>query len=60
MHFDLWSTESVSLYLYKIQLTQKLKPADWALEQIETDSDFAKKITFSDEARFWIDGITNK
>ena len=44
--------KDLGLFPYKIQLTQKLKPndhlqrrqfADWAREQLEIDSDFAKK-----------------
>lgn len=54
---------------YKLVLTQELKPAghrlcrefaDWALEQIEADEDFSKKIIFSDEAHFCLNGYVNK
>ncbi|XP_047530402.1 uncharacterized protein LOC125066384 [Vanessa atalanta] len=59
----------LSLHPYKIQLTQELKVndhrqrrvfADWALEQLEVDADFGKKIIFSDEAHFWMNGYVNK
>lgn len=61
--------EDLSLHPYKIQLTQELKPndhslrrrfADWALEQLEVDVNFDKKIIFSDEAHFWLNGFVNK
>ena len=59
----------LSLFPYKIQLTQELKPndhlhrrqfADWARKQLEIDLDFGKKIIFSDEAHFWLNGFVNK
>ena len=34
--------------------------ADWALEQLEVDANFGKKIIFSDEARFWLNDFVNK
>ena len=33
---------------------------DWALEQLEVDENFGKKIIFSDEAHFWLNGLVNK
>jgi len=54
---------------YKIQLTQELKIndhrqrrvfADWVLEQLEVNLNFAKQIIFSDEAHFWMKGYVNK
>ncbi|XP_065084407.1 uncharacterized protein LOC135706689 [Ochlerotatus camptorhynchus] len=59
----------LGLHPYKIQLTQELKLnghrqrrlfADWLLEQLETDADFARKIFLSDEAHFWMNGYANK
>jgi len=45
---------------YKVQLTQELKVndhrqrvfADWVLEQLEVNPNFAKQIIFNDEAHF--------
>lgn len=59
----------LGLHPYKIQLTQELKVndhrqrrvfADWALERMEFDADCGKKIIFSDEAHFWMNGYVNK
>ena len=61
--------QNLGLHPYKIQLTQKLKIndhrqrrvfADWVLEQLEVNSNFAKQIIFSDEAHFWMNGCVNK
>lgn len=61
--------KDLGLHPYKIVLTQELKPldhqkrrlfADWTLEQLEVDPNFAKKIIFSDEAHFWLNGFVNK
>ena len=50
---------------YKIQLVQELKPNDlpqrrvfleWALEQLAENPLFYRKIVFSDEAHFWLNG----
>ena len=50
-------TNDLSLYAYKAQLTQELKPDDhlkrrtfvnWVHEQKQTDDDFSQKIIFSD------------
>jgi transposase len=54
---------------YKIQLTQHLQPpdhgrrrqfADWVVERLAADENFAKKIIFSDEAHFHLSGFVNK
>jgi len=51
----------LGLHPYKIQLTQELKVndhrqrhvfADWVLEQLKVNPNFAKQIIFSDEAHF--------
>lgn len=34
--------------------------ADFALEQLENDNDFFKKIIFSDEVHFYLSGVVNK
>lgn len=61
--------KDLGLHPYKVQLTQELKPndhrqrrafAEWALEQLEVDPDFGRKIMFSDEAHFWLSGFVNK
>lgn len=63
LHLDL------KLHPYKIQLTQELKPndhlmrrrfANWALENLEANPNFAQNIIFSDEAHFWLNGFVNK
>ena len=52
----------LGLNSYKIKLTQELKSLDhqkrlmfvnWAEQQLENESDFYRKIIFSDEAHFW-------
>ncbi|CAK9806600.1 hypothetical protein ANTPLA_LOCUS4952 [Anthophora plagiata] len=59
----------LGLHPYKIQLTQELKAnehrqrrafADLVLEQLEVDPEFGRKIIFSDEAHFWMNGYVNK
>ena len=49
------------LHAYQIKLTQELKPLDqqrrrmfvnWAEQQLESNSDFYRKIIFSDEGHF--------
>lgn len=57
--------KNLGLYPYNVQLTQELKPndfafADWALEQLEVDPNFGRKIMFTDEAHFWLSGFINK
>lgn len=58
-----------SLKAYKIQLVQELKPLDpllrrqfgeWAENELEVDPLFYRKILFSDEAHFWLNGYVNK
>jgi len=62
-------TKDLHLRAYKIQLTQELQPADhaqrrtfanWILEHQQIDGDFSKKIIFSDEAHFQLNGYVNK
>ncbi|EFN80658.1 hypothetical protein EAI_10412, partial [Harpegnathos saltator] len=59
----------LGLYPYKIQLAQELNVndhrqrrlfADWASEHLEEDPNFGRKIIFSDEAHFWMNGYVNK
>ena len=61
-------TNDLSLYTYKVQLTQELKPDDHLKhrtyvncvhEQTQTDN-FLQKIIFSDEAHFHLCGFANK
>jgi hypothetical protein len=61
-------TKDLHLHAYKIQLTQELKPTDhvqrrefvnWVLENQKVDCNFSKKIIFSDEAHFQLDGHVN-
>ncbi|GFS63733.1 putative DD41D transposase [Trichonephila inaurata madagascariensis] len=57
--------KDLTLHPYKIRLTQELKPmdhskrrtfSDWALEKMRQDDQFHRKIIFSDEAHFWLNG----
>lgn len=57
------------LHPYKVQLRQELKITDhrirrafagWALNQLDEDDQFFKKIIFSDEAHFHLNGYVNK
>ncbi|GFV30106.1 DUF4817 domain-containing protein [Trichonephila clavipes] len=61
--------KDLGLRAYKIQLVQELKPNDhqarrrfveWAQNEIAVVSDFHKRILFSDEAHFWLNGYVNK
>ena len=61
-------TKDLHLHAYKIQLMQELKPTDhmqrreyvnWVLENQKVDGNFSKKIIFSDEAHFQLDGYVN-
>lgn len=61
--------KDLGLRAYKIQLVQEIKPsdhkkrrdfADFAHEQLAADPEFYRKIWFSDEAHFWLDGYVNK
>ena len=58
----------LGLHPYTIKLRQELKPLDhqqrrmfvnWAEQQLENASDFYRKIIFSDEALFWLNGFVN-
>lgn len=59
----------LSLYPYKIQLTQEIKPRDhlkrlnfanWIQDQMQVNDEFSNKIFFSDEAHFHLNGYVNK
>ncbi|GFV47465.1 DUF4817 domain-containing protein [Trichonephila clavipes] len=61
--------KDLDLRAYKIQLVQELKPNDhqarrrfveWAQNEIAVVPDFHKRILFSDEAHFWLNGYVNK
>ncbi|GFV77671.1 DUF4817 domain-containing protein [Trichonephila clavipes] len=61
--------KDLGLRAYKIQLVQELKPNDhqarrrfveWAQKEIAVVFDFHKRILFSDEAHFWLNGYVNK
>lgn len=61
--------KDLGLHPYKIVLTQELKPNDhllrrnftnWALQKMEMEDDFHRKIILSDEAHFWLNGFVNK
>lgn len=61
--------KDLGLVPYKIQLVQELKPhdhrlrrefSDWSLNQLNEDPFFYRKILFSDEAHFWLNGYVNK
>ncbi|GFV39287.1 DUF4817 domain-containing protein [Trichonephila clavipes] len=61
--------KNLGLRVYKIQLVQELKPNDhqarrrfveWAQNEIAVVPDFHKRILFSDEAHFWLNGYVNK
>ncbi|GFV80703.1 DUF4817 domain-containing protein [Trichonephila clavipes] len=61
--------KDLGLRAYKIQLVQELKPYDhqarrrfveWAQNEIAVVPDFHKRILFSDEAHFWLNGYVNK
>jgi hypothetical protein len=60
--------KDLHLHAYKIQLTQELKRTDhvqcrefvnWVLENQNVGGNFSKKIIFSDEANFQLDGYVN-
>jgi hypothetical protein len=40
--------------------TQLYVLANWVLGKLEDESNFSKKIVFSDEAHFWMNGYVNK
>uniref|UniRef100_A0A0K2U960 Putative LOC100572414 [Acyrthosiphon pisum] n=1 Tax=Lepeophtheirus salmonis TaxID=72036 RepID=A0A0K2U960_LEPSM len=61
--------KDLRLHPYKIKLTQELKPLDlfkrrefvkWAEGKFESDPDFQRKMIFSNEAHFWLNGFVNK
>lgn len=61
--------KDLGLHPYKIKLTQELKPldhlkrrnfSDWALGKLHENPEFHRKIIFSDEAHFWLNGFVNK
>ncbi|GFU56040.1 DUF4817 domain-containing protein [Trichonephila clavipes] len=61
--------KDLGLRAYKIQLVQELKPNDHqarrrfvecAQNEIAVVPDFHKRILFSDEAHFWLNGYVNK
>ncbi|GFT65175.1 putative transposable element [Trichonephila clavipes] len=61
--------KNLGLRAYKIQLVQELNPNDhqarrrfveWAQNEIAVVPDFHKRILFSDEAHFWLNGYVNK
>ena len=61
--------KDLALRAYKIQPVQELKPHDhparrrfdeWAQNKIAVDPDFHKRILFSDEAHFCLNGYVNK
>ena len=59
----------LKMFPYKIQMTQKLNPADyprrlsfgkWLIEMTENELDFWRKLIMSDEAHFSLNGGVNK
>ena len=61
--------KDLGLNAFKIKLTQELKPLDhlkrqnfsnWALAKVEENEEFNRKIIFSDEAHFWLNGFVSK
>ena len=61
--------KDLGLHAFKIKLAQELKPLDhlirqnfsnWALAKLEENEEFHRKIIFSDEAHFWLNGFVNK
>ena len=61
--------KDLGLHAFKIKLTQELKPLDhlkrrnfynWSLEKLKENEEFYRKIIFSDEAHFWLNGFVNK
>ena len=56
-------------HTFQIKLTQELKTLEhlkrrnfpnWALAKLEENEEFHRKIIFSDEAHFWLNGFVNK
>ena len=67
----LWriTRKDIGLHAFKIKLSQEIKPLDhlkrqkfsnWALAKLEENEEFHRKIIFSDEAHFWLNGFVNK
>ena len=61
--------KDLGLHAFKIRLTQELKPlyhlkrrkfSNWSLAKLEENEEFHRKIIFSDEAHFWLNGFVNK
>ena len=62
--------QDLGLKPFKIQLMQELMPNDltqrrifgelWAVQKLAEDSLFYRKIMFSDEAHFWLNGYVKK
>jgi hypothetical protein len=61
--------KDLHLHAYKLQLTQELAPTDhlkrrgsvnWMLGNQKVDGNFSKKIIFSDEVHFQLNGYVNK
>ena len=61
--------KDLGLHAFKIKFTQELKPLDhlkrqnfsnWALAKLEENEEFHRKIIFSDEAHFRLNGFANK
>lgn len=61
--------KDLGMFAYKVQLVQELKQVDhpqrfrfaeWALNQLNDDPNFARKIIFSDKAHFYLGGYVNK
>ena len=61
--------KDLGLHAFKIKLTQELKPldhlkrrnfSDWALAKLEENEEFYRKIIFSNEAHFWLNGFVNE
>lgn len=61
--------KNFGLHTYKVQLVRQLKPddhprrcrfSDGALNRLQKDSEYHKKIIFSNEAYFWINRFVNK
>lgn len=61
--------KDLNMHAYKVQLVQELKPTDhaqrrtfvnWVLEMQAGNPDFFRKVIFSDEAHFHLEGFVNK
>ena len=65
----MYITKDLCLHVYKIQLTQQLKPNDheeqrefveWIINHQKVDAGFSSKIILSNEAHFHLDGFVNR